>query len=194
MRAIFLLLIAIGISLISCEQKYKYPGPLEIRDFKIGDKVDTTHFEKYADLYFPNYLDGWTMENSNQLPEKYRDLPVAIWRLKSDSSVALTMLNDVVLKITVSFVSGNEKADITRMLGEKFGAEGKATSYEETHPFQAWITYWDLETWETSDVIFQIGNADMRKPDDPAPTDLSFNLVYTDFILEDKIIKDYRHK
>jgi len=191
MRSSLTFLILIAITLTSCGQKYKYPGELEIRKFKIGDKVDTTLFKKYGELYFPNYLDGWTMENYDKLPEKYNELPIAIWTLKSDSSIALTLLNDIVLKITVSYVKDSEKVKISKMLIEKFGADGETRSYEETHPLQDWITYWNLQTWETKDVIFQIGNSDMRKPKDSAPSDLPWNLVYSDFIIESKIISDY---
>lgn len=46
------------------------------------------------------------MENYDKLPEKYKELPIAIWALKSDSSIALTLLNDIVLKITEISPSG----------------------------------------------------------------------------------------
>ncbi len=177
-----------------CGQKYKYPGQVEIRNFKIGDKVDTSLFKKYSNVYFPNYLDGWTMENFDKLPEKYRELPIAIWQLKTDSSIALTLLNNIVLNITVSYLKKDEKEKISKMFMDKFGAEGEEKSYEETHPLQAWITYWNLKTWETKDVIAQIGNSDMRKPKDPVPTDITWNLVYSDFILENQIINDYKNR
>jgi hypothetical protein len=188
------LLILLVFALTSCGQKYKYPGSLEIRTYKIGDKVDTTLFKKHGDLYFPNYLDGWTMDNFDKLPEKYNGLPIALWQLKSDSSIALTLLNDIVLNITVSYMKEAEKEKMTKYATEKFGADGNQKSYEETHPLQSWITYWDLKTWEMNDVIFQIGNSDMRKPEDPIPKDISWNLAYSDFILENKIINDFRKK
>ncbi len=194
MRNITTFLILLTFALTSCGQKLEYPGPLEFKSFKIGDKVDTTLFKKHGDLYFPNYLDGWTMENFDQLPEKYKGLPIAIWMLKSDSSVALTLLNDVVLNITVSYLTDIEKDKITATLIQKFGADGKQRTYEETHPLQSWITYWDLKTWETKDVIVQIGNSDMRKPEHPKPTEIRWNLVYSDFLLEDKIIGDFKKK
>lgn len=181
-------------SLTSCGQKYSYPGQLEIRSYKIGDKVDTTLFKKHGDLYFPNYLDGWTMDNFDKLPKKHKGLPIALWQLKSDSSIALTLLNDIILNITVSYMKEAEKEKMTKYATEKFGADGNQKSYEETHPLQAWITYWDIKTWETKDVIFQIGNSDMRKPEDPIPADIRWNLAYSDFILENKIINDYRKK
>lgn len=80
---------------------------------------------------------------------------------------------------------------LSQVLIKKFGNEGKQNSYIQTHPLQSWITYWNLKTWETKEVIFQIGNSDMRKAEDPIPTDMRWNLVYSDFILENKIIDDY---
>lgn len=194
MKNIITLLIILTTTLFSYGQKYSYPGQLEIRSYKIGDKVDTTLFIKYGELYFPNYLDGWTMNNFDKLPEKYNGLPIALWQLKSDSSIALTLLNDIILNITVAYMKEDEKEEITKYATEKFGAEGLQKSYKETHPLQTWITYWDLLTWETNDVIFQIGNSDMRKPEHPIPTDLRWNLAYSDFILENKIINDFRKK
>jgi hypothetical protein len=194
MKYTLIFLILLMFALTSCGQKYNYPGQLEIRSYKIGDKVDTTLFKKYGDLYFPNYLDGWTMENFDKLPEKYEGLPIGLWQLKSDSSIALTLLNDIVLNITVSYMKEDEKEKMAKYATEKLGADGHQKSYEETHPLQAWITYWEIKTWETKDVIFQIGNSDMRKPDDPIPADIRWNLAYSDFILENKIINDYRKK
>ena len=194
MKNIATLLIIFATVLVGCGQKYKYPGQLEIRGYKIGDKVDTTLYKKQGDLYFPNYLDGWTMDNVDKLPEKYKGLPVAIWQLKSDSSIAITLLNDVIMNMTVSYIKEDEKEKLSKLLAEKFGDDGKQKSYEETHPLQSWITYWNLKTWETDDVIFQIGNSDMRKPEDPLPTDIRWNLAYSDFVLEKKIIDDYKKK
>lgn len=188
------LIICLTIFLTACGQKYKYPGKLEVRGYQIGQKVDTTLFKKHGDLYFPNYLDGWDYDNFDQLPEKYKGLPIAIWQLKSDSAIALTLLNDIVLNITVSYMNEDEKNELVNELNEKFGADGKEKSYEQTHPLQSWITYWNLKTWETKDVIFQIGNSDMRKPDDPEPKDMKWNLAYSDFSIENKIISDYRNK
>jgi len=172
-------------------QKYKYPGQLEIRGYRIGQKVDTTNFKKYGNLYFPNYLDGWTMNNVNKLPKKYAKLPISIWQLKSDSSVALTLLDNVVMNIIISNIKKEEQEKLSKMLSEKFGADGQQKAYEQSHPLQSWITYWDLTTWETKDVIFQIGNSDMRMPNDELPKDIRWNLVYSDFLLEKKIISDY---
>jgi hypothetical protein len=188
----FIILLAFGFT--ACGQKYKYPGEFEIRGYKIGDKVDTTLFKKYGDLYFPNYLDGWTMDNVSRLPEKYKGLPIALWQAKGDSSIALTLLNNVILNITVSYLKTPEKEKLSQLALEKFGADGELESYEETHPLQAWITYWNLKTWETKDVIFQIGNSDMRMPKDPIPKDITWNLTYSDFIQENKIITDYKNK
>ncbi len=185
-------LLLIGTILISCEPAYKHPGQVEIRGFKIGDRVDTTLFRKHRPIYFPNYLDGWNMDNYNKLPEEYEGLPIGIWMLKSDSSVALTLLENRILKITLSYVTNGEKREIADMLTQRFGREGDKTSYEETHPLQDWITYWNLETWEIEDVIFQIGNSDMRKPRDPVPSDLPWNLVYSDLLAESKIVSEYR--
>jgi len=194
MKKAFTLLILLVVALTSCGQKYKYPGEVEIKNFKIGEKVDTTLFKKHGDLYFPNYLDGWTMDNFDKLPNKYKGLPIAIWQLKSDSSIALTLLNDVVLNITVSYMKEDEKEKFSKMFTDKFGADAKEKSYEENHPLQAWITYWNLKTWETKEAVAQIGNGDMRKPEDPIPKDLRWNLAYSDFILENTIINDYRKK
>jgi len=188
------LIVCLTIFLTACGLKYKNPGKLEVRDYQIGQKVDTTLFKKHGELYFPNYLDGWDYNNFDQLPEKYKGLPIAIWQLKSDSAIALTLLNDVVLNITVSYMNEDEKNDLVNEMNEKFGADGKEKSYEQTHPLQSWITYWNLKTWETKDVIFQIGNSDMRKPDDPEPKDMKWNLAYSDFSIENKIISDYRNK
>jgi len=194
MKNILLPIIYLTIFLTACGQKYNYPGELEIRGFKIGQKVDTTLFKKHGDLYFPNYLDGWEYDNFDQLPEKYKGLPIAIWQLKTDSAIALTLLNDLVLNITVSYIDKNEKNVMVKNMNGVFGGDGKEKSYEQTHPLQAWITYWNLKTWETGDVIFQIGNSDMRKPKDPKPKDLKWNLVYSDFKIENKLISDYKNK
>ncbi len=194
MKNIIILLVFLTTTLISCGQKYSYPGQLEIRGYKIGNKVDTTLFKKQGDLYFPNYLDGWTIANFEQLPEKYKGLPIGFWILKSDSSIGLTLLNDIILNITVSYMKEIEKEKIAQYATKKFGSDGKKKSYKETHFLQSWVTYWNLKTWETKDVIFQIGNSDMRKPKDPIPEELQWNLTYSDFILENKIITDFRKK
>jgi len=190
----FFLSLALSLGLSSCGQKYKYPGSLEIKSYKIGEKVDTSLFKKYENNYFPNYLDGWTMDNIEGLPKKYKDLPIAIWVSRKDSSIALTLLNDIILNITVSYMKQPEQETMCRMAIGKFGADGEKKSYEEPHPLQAWITYWDLKTWETNDVIFQIGNSNMRMPEDPAPTNIRWNLAYSDFLLENKIIADFKKK
>ncbi|WP_291070486.1 hypothetical protein [Empedobacter sp. UBA5039] len=194
MKKIISIVIIFTTFLTSCAQQNKYPGQLEIRGFKIGNKVDTTLYKKFGDLYFPNYLDGWTMNNVSALPEKYKGLPVAIWQLKSDSSIAVTLLDNVILNITVTNLRDDEKDKISKMITEKFGIDGQQKSYEESHPLQSWITYWNLKTWRTKDVIFQIGNSDMRQPNSPVPKDIGWNLVYSDFILENKIISEYKKK
>lgn len=108
MKAIYIFLLLLSISLTSCGQN-KYPGPIEIRKYNIGQKVDTTLFKNLGALYFPNHLDGWTMGNAGELPKKYKGLPIAIWQLKSDSSIVLTLLENIVLNITVSYMTSLEK-------------------------------------------------------------------------------------
>jgi hypothetical protein len=166
---------------------------LKFRGFKIGDKVDTTLYAKYGDVYFPNYLDQRTLQ-LNELPEQYKGLPIAIWQLKKDSSIALTLLNDIILKITVSYIQVEEKDRIEKMLTEKFGFDGVNKSYQEKHPFQSYITFWDLKTWETKDIIVQIGYGDLRLPEESRSTKLIWNLVYTNLLLEKKIINDFKAK
>lgn len=178
----------------SSAQKDNYPGEFEIRTYKIGEKVDINLFQKHDDLYFPNYLNGWNIENVDKLPDKYKGLPIAIWQSKKDSSIVLTLLNDKIQNITVSYMKEDEMEKLSQVLIKKFGNEGKQNSYIQTHPLQSWITYWNLKTWETKEVIFQIGNSDMRKAEDPIPTDMRWNLVYSDFILKKKIIDDYKKK
>lgn len=192
MKVIILILSFLTIGFVSFPQNYKYPGELGIKGYKIGGKVDTTLFTKYQNLYFPNYLDGWTINNVTQLPEKYYGLPIAIWQSKKDSGIALTLLNDYILNITSSYLTDAEKLEMQVMFTEKFGGEGKKRSYEETHPLQNWITYWNLITWETKDVIIQIGNSEMRKPNQPPQNEVRWNLVYSDFILENKVINDFK--
>lgn len=192
MKHISTILILLTLALTSCRQKYKYPGQIELRGYKIGGKVDTTLFKKYRDLYFPNYLDGWTMDNVGQLPEKYYGLPIAIWQSKKDSSIALTLLNDFVLNITVSYLTDAEKIKMQTMFNEKFGGEGKSKSYEQSHPLQDWITYWNLITWETNDAVVQIGNSEMRKPNQSPRKEIRWNLVYSDFLLEDEVISNFK--
>ncbi|MFD1552967.1 hypothetical protein DNU06_15810 [Putridiphycobacter roseus] len=194
MRNILALIVCSSIFLTACTQKYNYPGELEVEGYKIGQMVDTAIFKKMGDLYFPNYLDGWDNENYDKLPVSYEGLPIAIWQLKTDSAIALTLLNNIVLNITVSYLNETQKNELVNELNDKFGAPGKDESYEQTHPLQAWITYWNLITWETENVIFQIGNNDMRKPKDPKPKDTKWNLAYSDFKIENKIISDYRYK
>jgi len=192
MKNISTFLILLTFTLTSCGQKYKYPGQLEIRNYKIGDRIDTTQFKKYQDLYFPNYLDGWSIDNVSQPSEKYHGLPIAIWQSKKDSSIALTLLNDLVLNITVSFLTDEEKAKMQTMFTDKFGGDGKQKSYEQTHPLQDWITYWNLVTWETDDAIVQLGNSEMRKPNQSPRKEIRWNLVYSDFLLENKVIDKFK--
>ncbi|WP_316785339.1 hypothetical protein [Pedobacter frigiditerrae] len=194
MKKTVILLLILTSFLMACGQGYKYPGQLEIRGYRIGNKVDTSLFTKQGNLYFPNYLDGWTMNNVDKLPKKYKGLPIGIWQLKNDSAIVLTLLNNVIMNITVSHMNEEEKEKLSKILVQKFGADGQQKSYQETHPLQSWITYWNLKTWETKDVIFQIGNSDMRKPNDPVPNDTRWNLAYSDFILENKIINEYNKK
>ena len=192
MRYITTIIFFLIFALSTYGQKYQYPGPLDFKTFKIGQKIDTTLFKKYSDTHFPNYLDGWKIENQNQLLEKYIGLPIAIWIQKNDSSVALTLLNDRVLNITVSYITETEKNKITSKLIQKFGSDGVQKSFEETHPLQSWITYWDLKTWETDVVIVQLGYSYIGKPNDPLPKDIRWNLVYSDFLIEDNIIDEYK--
>ena len=173
---------------------YKYPGNLKFRSFQIGEKVDTSEFKKRGNLYFPNYLDGWTTQNYSQLPDEYNGLPIAIWQSKHDSTINLTLLNNIILKITVSYMTNDEKQKVSKMLTKKFGTDGKITAYEELNPLQEYVTYWNLKTWETKDVIVQIGNYDMKKSTDTRTTDAKWSLVYTDLLLESKIINDYKKK
>jgi hypothetical protein len=191
-KSIPAILFLLTLSLFSCGQKYKYPGELQIRGYSIGQQVDTSLFKKHSDVYFPNYLDGWTMNNFDKLPKKYRGLPIAVWQLRSDSSIALTLLDNTILNITLSYMHEDEKEKFSNLFTEKFGADGKEKSYEERHPLQAWITYWNLKTWENSEAVAQIGNSDMRKPEDPAPAEIRWNLAYSDFILEKKIVDEFR--
>jgi antitoxin component YwqK of YwqJK toxin-antitoxin module len=192
MTKLVILIFISTLTLSSCGQKNNYPGELEIKTFKIGQKVDTSLFVKKENVYFPNHLDGWTIDNYDQLPEKYYGLPIAIWQLKNDSSIALTLLNNSILNITVSYLTASEKDKLSEMVTSKFGKEGINKDYEEPHPLQEWITYWSLKTWETPEVIFQIGNSDMRKPKDPKPSNIIWNLVYSDFKVEKIIIDNYK--
>ena len=192
MKLIPTILIFLIINLASCSQNYNYPGQLEIKSYKIGDKVDTTQFNKFGDLYFPNYLDGWSIDNVDKLPDKYHGLPIAIWQMKRDSSIALTLLGNTIVNITVSFMTDGEKQKMQKLFTDKFGGEGQSKQYEETHPLQDWITYWNLITWKTNDAVAQIGNSEMRKPNQPASKEIRWNLVYSDFILENKIINDFK--
>lgn len=188
MKYILLLLFCVT----TYSQNYVYPGQLEIRKFKIGDHVDKKQFTKLEDLYFPNYLDGGTMQNTAELPEKYEGLPIAMWQLKNDENIVLTLLDNVILNIVVSNIEDKERKEIIEMITKKFGGEGKNNSYQETHPLQSYITFWNLYTWETKDVIFQIGTSIMRSPNESIPNDLKSNLVYSDFILEKQIIDTYK--
>lgn len=160
MKYILHLTLIFSTVLTSFGQRYNNPNALEFDSFEIGDKVDTILFKKYEELYLPNYLDGWTMANISQLPSKYEGLPIAIWVFKSDSSVALTSLDNRILNITKSYLTTDEKEVISNLMIEKFGGKPKKKNYKESHPLQAWITYWELETWETKDVIVQIGNSE----------------------------------
>lgn len=84
-----------------------------------------------------------------------------------------------------------EKNEMSKMATSELGIKSTFKSYEQQHPLQQWITYWTLETWKTKDVIFQIGNNYMKRPEDPAPTDIRWNLVYSDFNKEKNIIDNY---
>lgn len=194
MRTIAILSILLFFAVTSCGQNDPYPGQFTIKTHQIGDRVDTTLFSKIQDLYLPNHLDGWTMANVSQLPEKYAGLPIAIWQSKQDSSIALTLLDNVVLNISVSFLTDAEKVEMQNMFASKFGRKAKQKSYEETHPLQDWITYWNLLTWETKDVIVQIGNSEMRKPNQSPRKEIRWNMVYSDFLLEEKAIDEFKQK
>lgn len=182
-----------SVSLTSCGQN-KYPDPIKIRNYSIGQKVDTALFKNIGRLYFPNYLDGWTMENVSALPKKYNGLPIAMWQLKSDSSIVLTLLENVVLNITVSYIPTAEKDFMSKIALDKFGFDGKLKSYEETHPLQSYITYWKLKTWETKSCILQIGTSEMRNPNDSPKNDPLWNLAYSDFVIERKIIDNFKRR
>lgn len=132
------------------------------------------------------------MENASELPKKYKGLPIAIWQLKSDSSIVLTLLENIVLNITVSYMTSLEKDSISKIAFDKFGFDGKSKSYEETHPLQSYITYWDLKTWETNNCILQIGTSEMRHPNTPSTKAPLWNLAYSDFVLERKIIDNFK--
>lgn len=170
------------------------PGPMTFRGYSIGQKVDTTLFENMRTAHMPRYMNGWTMSNYDALEPPYDGLPIALWVLKSDSSIALTLLNDVVLSIVLNKVSDAERKDLTTMLDERFGTPAIVTTPEETHPFQAWITFWTLHTWETKDVVVQIGNAIMRKREDPIERPKAWNLSYFDAKQEREIIERYKHR
>lgn len=192
MKAIFIsLLLSIGLTSFG---QNKYPGPIEIRQYNIGQKVDTALFRNISALYIPNHLDGWTRENVSALPEKYKGLPIGMWQLKSDSSIVLTLLENVILNITVSYMTVIEKDSISKVASKRFGFDGKLRSYEETHPFQAYITYWNLKTWETSNSILEVGTSEMRHPDKKPNTDSRWNLVYSDFVLEREIIDNFQKR
>ena len=181
----------LALVITACSQSNKIIEPLQFRGFKIGDKVDTALYKKIGDLsYFPNYLDG----NADELPSQYKGLPIATWQSKKDSSIMLTLLKDIVFKIIISYLSDEEKNQIPKTLTEKFGFDGVNKSYQEKHPLQSYIAFWDLKTWETKDVIVQIGNGDLRLPDEPKPIKATWNLVYTDLLLEKKIITDFKSK
>ena len=181
-------------STVFAQEANQYPGVFSFRGHKIGNQVDTTLFTKLENLYFPNYLDGWNYDNCSSLPNKYKGLPIAIWQSKTDSSIVLTLLNNIVINVTVSFMSDSEKGQIAKELNDKFGFEGKVNSYQQPHPLQAYVTYWDLITWKTSDVIVQIGHSNMRMPNESEPKVIKWNMVYSDFILENQIIRDYKKK
>ena len=192
-KAIYIILIFLSIVLTSCGQN-KYPGSFEIRNYQIGQKIDTNLFKKQASLYFPNYLDGWTMDNVSQLPKKYKGLPIGIWQLKTDSSIVLTLFENTIMNITVSFIKKMEIDSLSKIAFDRFGNDGVLKSYEQGHPLQSYITYWNLKTWETDDVTLQVGTSEMRNPSDSAQKEPLWDLVYSDFALERKIIANYKMK
>jgi len=103
MRKILTFLFISTFALTSCAQKSNYPGQLEIKGFKIGQEVDTTLFIKKGNIYFPNYLDGWTMDNYDQLPEKYHGLKIAIFSPSLSGDLGIYTLNgQLILKENVS--------------------------------------------------------------------------------------------
>lgn len=179
---------------VSFAQEFMCSGELSIRGYSIGNKVDTNLFDKLGDLYFPNYLDGWTMDNFDKLPEKYKGLPVAIWKHKTDSDVALTLLNNTVLNITISNIQEKERDSLSGVFFGEFGIKGIQKEYKEFNLLQNYITYWSLLTWEIDSVIIQIGTISMRKPNGKIPTKVFWNLVYSDFKLESIIIDTYCRK
>jgi hypothetical protein len=193
MKGISIILLLLSAFLTSQGQS-KHPGTIEIRGLTIGKQVDTNQFKKLGSLYFPNYLNGWTMDNVSELPKKYKGLPIGLWQLKSDSSIVLTLLRDKILNFTISFMKTREKDSIAKVASSKFGIVGQVNAYEEVHPLQSYITYWNLQTWQTVDAILQIGTSEMRSPKDEPEKNPLWNLVYSDFILERKIIAQYKNE
>ena len=192
-KLIFLFFCSLVLRTVNAQES-TYPGTFDFKSYRIGQRIDTSSFTKFKELYFPNHLDGWNYDNITRLPKKYEGLPIAIWQSKSDSSVALTLLEDRILNIIISFLSESEKSEIVQELNTRFHSKMKFDSYEQEHPLQSWITYWNLETWETRNVIVQIGNSDMRMPNQPEPEEKSWNLVYSDFKIESQIIEEYKNR
>ncbi|WP_214226138.1 hypothetical protein [Pedobacter sp. B4-66] len=187
-------LLSLSVLTLSCSSQTSkpYPFKLEIHKFKIGDQVDTSEFKKIENVYFPNHLDGWEMDNIDQLPEKYKNLPIAIWGSTTDSTVILTLLKNTVLNIVLSGISQSEKDSLSKVFTDKSGIKNRVKTYEQSHPLQSYITYWNLETWDTGDVILELGNSEMRLPKDPASKKRSWNMVYSDFVLEKSIINNFK--
>jgi len=50
MKTISTLILLLTLAFTSSGQNYNYPGDVEIKGFKIGDKVDTSLFKKYGDV------------------------------------------------------------------------------------------------------------------------------------------------
>ena len=103
----------------------------------IEDRFVIIKAKSHEDAYLRNLDQGvWQ--------KKKLETKKQIWQFKNDSSIVLTLLENTILNITVSFMKPIEKDSISKIASDKFGVDGILKAYEENHPLQSYITYWNL--------------------------------------------------
>jgi hypothetical protein len=197
MKLTFFCLLALTILASSCSHKSKkYPGKLVLYGFHIGDQLDTTRLKKLGNNYLPNHIDWSGRENGEQSLDQHSALPMAIWESGTEKRCAFTLLGGKILNIAISGLRQSEKDSLSKIFAGKFGIKGTVKVYESPKPGDDLITYWDLKTWETDDVILEMGKYETRLPANPPYEKPIWSLIYSDLILEKAIIEDFvkKHK
>jgi hypothetical protein len=172
--------------------QYNEPDDLVFSGYTIGQEVDTNVYVKSYDLYFPNYLDGFNLSNFERLPKDLSDLPIAIWQWKVDSNVTPNLIGNKVMKVIISGYTDQQKDSLITALTRVFNGEPEHKKYDQTHPLQPYVTAREHYTWDTDNVIVQIGSGYLKHTKEPYKTVRTWNLIYSDFRKEKQMIAEFR--